>query len=105
MRARTLATVLLGLGLAACGMFGSAEDAKLRKSPDFRSGYSDGCADANQQGADLRDRSVRDEALYKTNEAYRAGYSNGFSVCRTTNTPAGTQPGANPLSGPVPGPH
>jgi len=96
---------LLVLSLSACGIFGSGEDSKLRNSPNFQSGYRDGCGDANQQGADLRDRTLRDDTLYKTDAAYRAGYSNGFSVCRTTNTPAGTQPGANPLSGPLPGTH
>jgi hypothetical protein len=68
-------------------------------------GYSDGCAAATQQGADLRNRIVQDPTLYKTDAAYRAGWSNGFESCRTTNMPAGTQPGGNPLGGPLPGTH
>jgi hypothetical protein len=90
--------------LSGCSMFGSAEDAKLRKSPNFQMGYEDGCAAANQQGADFRDRIVQDKQLYKTDDAYRTGWSNGFSTCRTTTMPYGTQPGASPI-GPPPGTH
>jgi hypothetical protein len=86
-------------------VFGGAQDAKLRQSPNFQMGYSDGCAAATQQGADLRNRIVQDPTLYKTDPAYRAGWSNGFESCRTTNMPAGTQPGGNPLGGPLPGTH
>ena len=89
----------------SCGVFGGAQDAKLRSSPNFQIGYSDGCAAATQQGADLRNRIVQDPTLYKTDPAYRAGWSNGFESCRTTNMPAGTQPGGNPLGGPLPGTH
>lgn len=89
--------------LSACGIFGS--DAKLRSSPNFQMGYEDGCAEATQQGADLRNRIVQDTALAKTDESYRAGWSSGFDSCRTTNTPAGTEAGGNPLGGPLPGTH
>jgi hypothetical protein len=93
------------VGIAACGSGGGLEDARLRKSPNFQQGYEDGCASATQQGADLRDRLVQDPTLYKTDDTYRTGWSNGFSTCRTTNTQPGTQPGANPLGGPLPGTH
>ncbi|HEY5047700.1 MAG TPA: hypothetical protein VII49_06775 [Rhizomicrobium sp.] len=93
-------------GLSACGALGGGmEDARLRKSANFQQGYEDGCASATQQGADLRGRLVQDDSLYKADAAYRTGWSNGFSACRTTNTPAGTQPGSNPMGGPLPGTH
>jgi hypothetical protein len=103
LRCPLLAAILLTT--AACSMFGNAEDEKVRHSPNFQQGYEDGCASANQQGADFRDRQVKDPTLYKTDDAYRAGWSNGFSSCRTTTTPNGTQPGSNPLNGAIPSPH
>ena len=99
---RKFALLGVALVLSACG---STDGDKLAQSPNFQPGYADGCASANQQGADFRDRQVRDEALYKVDESYRAGWSSGFSSCRTTNMPTGTQPGANPLSSAVPGSH
>lgn len=96
-----LALILVGLSACSSGL----EGAKLAKSPNFQQGYDDGCATANEQGADFRGRQVRDEALYKADPDYRGGWSSGFSSCRTTNTPPGTQPGASPLSGPLPGVH
>ena len=96
---------VLALTASACSMFGGGEMAKLRKSPAYQQGYEDGCASANQQGADLRNRLVQDPTLYKTDEAYRAGWSSGVSLCRTTNAAPGTEPGGNPLGGPLPGTH
>jgi hypothetical protein len=95
----------LVLTASACSMFGGAENAKLRKSPTYQQGYEDGCASANQQGADLRDRQVQDPTLYKSDQAYREGWSSGASLCRTTNTAPGAQPDGNPLGGPLPGMH
>jgi len=91
--------------LAACSPFGGVEDAKLRDAPTYRQGYEDGCASANQQGADLRNRLVQDSTLYNTDASYRAGWSSGVSICRTTDTAPGTEPGGNPLGGPLPGTH
>jgi len=96
---------ILAVCLSSCGVFGDAQDAKLRKSPNFQIGYGDGCAAANQQGADLRNRIVQDPALYNADASYRAGWSDGFASCRTINTAPGTQPGGNPLGGPLPGTH
>ena len=60
------------------------EDATTyRKSPDFQQGYEDGCASANQQGADLRNGQVAGRGYtYKADDAYRTGWSNGFSSAR-----------------------
>jgi hypothetical protein len=106
MRLRLLPIAMIAITTASgCSMFGGPEQAALHKSPNFQSGYEDGCASANQQGSDLRDRLVQDKGLYQTDEAYRTGWSNGFSACRTTNTPPGTEPGGNPLGGPPMGAH
>jgi hypothetical protein len=103
--ARLPVITVLVLAASGCSMFGGSEMAKLRKSPTYQQGYEDGCASANQQGADLRDRLVQDPTLYKTDQAYREGWSSGASLCRTTNAAPGTEPGGNPLGGPPPGTH
>ena len=102
---RITLVALAATAMAGCGLFGSAQDRAVRKSPSFRAGYDDGCAAANQQGADLRDRIVKDPTLYKTDAVYRAGWSSGFQTCRTTTTPLGASPGASPIPDPVPGGH
>ena len=56
------------LPLAACA------NPALRNSPDFKAGYSDGCASANMAGANKRDTSLtRDDAAYQANRAYQIG--------------------------------
>ena len=70
------------LAFAACGLFPSAAERAVQKSPDFRAGYSDGCAAASATGANPREGPYRDEALYKASQAYRAGWGNGYSLCR-----------------------
>ena len=61
----------------------SAADRALKKSPDFKAGYSDGCASAGTQGANMRDTEpVRDEESYRANRAYHAGWGTGFNACR-----------------------
>jgi hypothetical protein len=90
-------------GLAGCGLFPSAQERAMQKSPNFHAGYSDGCAAASTSGANPREGAYRDEALYKNDAAYRAGWSNGYSLCR-----GGTAPGAglgNPVTNPIPGQH
>ena len=102
---RIIVVWFIAAATAGCGLFGSPQDRAVRKSPSFRAGYDDGCAAANQQGADLRDRIVQDPMLYKTDDVYRAGWSSGFQTCRTTTTPLGASPGASPIPDPVPGSH
>jgi hypothetical protein len=91
--------------LAGCALFGSAQDRELRNDPSFKEGYEDGCAAANAQGADLRDRTVRDKTLYDNDEKYRAGWSNGYQTCRPSYAQPGQAPGDSPIRDPVPGQH
>ena len=81
----------LALALSACA--GGKTD-----SPDFRAGYSDGCASANQEGgANKReDNIIRDEAAYRANKDYRSGWGRGFGACRAMNRPSA--PGAGPFA-------
>ena len=96
--ARILSALAVAGLLAGCM---SAHDRAIRRSPSFQEGYADGCAAASAQGSNYREGPARDEALYKSDAAYRAGWSNGFQTCHTTQQGIGTTPG----SGPIPQPH
>jgi hypothetical protein len=66
------------------------------RSPDFKAGYSDGCASASLEGANKRaDSTTRDEAAYRTNKDYRSGWGQGFGSCRAMQMPS--SPGAGPF--------
>ena len=104
MRTFRLSLPLFGL-LAALPLWGceSAQDRALRNSPDFKAGYSDGCASAGTQGANPRDTSLsRDEEAYRSNKAYRSGWGTGFNACRAYQ-PSGNMP-TPPGQGPIPDP-
>lgn len=81
----------LFLALAACG-------SRKPDSPDFKAGYSDGCASANTQGgANKREDSlIRDEAAYRGNKDYRSGWGRGYGACRATSAPSA--PGGGPYT-------
>lgn len=100
---RFAALFLLGLTLAACT---SASDRALRKSPDYRAGYSDGCASAAGPGANMRDTGrMRDEQAYKANRAYSVGWDTGFNTCRNNTQSAGGGMPSLPGQGPIADPH
>jgi hypothetical protein len=98
-----LIVFLLLLPLSACGLFMSKETRALRKSPDYRAGYQDGCNSAYGPGADKsRDTNVvRDDEAWRTSKAYRAGWGRGNSACRSTGYTGGALPGTTPYGGPV----
>jgi hypothetical protein len=80
------------LVLAACA---SPADRAMRKSPDFKAGYSDGCASASLQGANARDNSLtRDDDAYGSNKAYHSGWGEGLGACRVMNMPQNPGGGA-----------
>ena len=82
---RRVLVLLLILPLVACSLFESRQTRALRKSPDYRAGYQDGCNSAYGPDANKRhdDAMVRDEAQYKNNKAYRMGWDRGLNACRT----------------------
>jgi hypothetical protein len=88
---------------SACGLFESKELRTLRKSPDYRAGYQDGCNSAWSPDADKRhdDTIVRDDNQYQGNRAYRMGWNRGLNACRSTGYTGGALPGTNP-GGPIP---
>jgi predicted small lipoprotein YifL len=93
---RTAITFLAALSLAGCGiLFPTASQRAGKNTPGFKAGYSDGCASATIQDTNYRHDQVRDEASYKNDKHYRAGWSAGFSSCRTNLT-------RDPATGPIP---
>ena len=96
---RQIFLVLLALPLSGCMILGTAADRKVQKTPSFREGYEDGCASATNAGANLRRGDiVRDDALYETDKAYRAGWANGHAACSASLT-GKSQPPLNPNPG------
>lgn len=89
--------------LSGCIFFSSPADRAIRRSPAFKDGYADGCASAQQQGADFRGRLVRDDAQYNSDQVYRTGWGNGYQTCRPIEARPNTTAGSNPLPQPEPG--
>jgi len=98
---RLLSIVLLPALLGGCIFFETRADRNLRQQPNFRIGYDDGCATATNQGANMRHGdTMRDDALYESDKAYRIGWAQGHNACRRA-APTSQAPG--PLSDPSPG--
>lgn len=101
---RAVIVFLLLLPLMACSLFVSKETRALRKSPDYKAGYQDGCNSAWGPDADKRhdDTIVRDDQQYKDNKAYRSGWNRGLNACRSSSNGnnGGVMPGTQPS--PVP---
>ena len=103
MTLRRIALLLLFVPLAACGLFQSKEMRALRRSPDYRAGYQDGCNSAFGPDANKRhdDTIVRDDQQYDHNKAYRTGWDRGLNACRSSGSAGAPPPGAG-MSSPVP---
>jgi hypothetical protein len=89
--------------LGGCIFFSSPADRAIRRSPDFKDGYDDGCASAQEQGADYRGNPVRDDTLYNSSQVYRTGWASGYQTCRPLDRRQNTTAGDNPLPQPDPG--
>jgi len=100
---RAIVVFLAVLPLLGCGLFESKEIRTLRKSPDYRAGYQDGCNSAWSPDADKRrdDSIVRDDKQYQSNRAYHLGWNRGLNACRSTGYSGQGLPGTVP-SGPIP---
>ena len=100
---RAIIFLLMLLPLSACGLFPSKYERALRKTPDYKAGYQDGCNSARGPDANKRhdDTIVRDDQQYKDNKAYHLGWDKGLNTCRSTGYSGGALPGTVP-SGPIP---
>jgi hypothetical protein len=100
---RRIALFVLLLPLSACALFTSKQERALRRSPDYRAGYQDGCNSAWSPDANKRhdDTIVRDDQMYQNSKAYHLGWGKGLNACRSTGYTGGALPGTVP-SGPIP---
>jgi hypothetical protein len=86
--------------LSACIFFEGPEARAIRKSPNYKQGYEDGCATVSSKSANYREQTdYRDRTLFKTDKAYRSGWSAGYTACRPV---LGNE---EPQNGPVPDPY
>lgn len=108
---RRLFTVFcLMLPLIGCGLFVSKQTRAMRRTPEYRAGYNDGCSSASPPDANMRDApsQVRDDEMYANNKAYRSGWGAGYGACRSytpQNMPSpdrGPIPDVNPGNGGIP---
>lgn len=94
---------VMGPLLTACVFFPNAHDRAVRRSSAFKDGYADGCAAATAPSSNYREGPWRDEALYKTDSRYRAGWASGYQSCGPVQRGNGVSPDANPIGGNIPG--
>jgi hypothetical protein len=108
---RLIAVVCLLLAVTGCGLFTSKETRAMRRTPEYRAGYNDGCDTARGPDANMRDPGdgVRDEEMYAKNNAYRSGWNAGNGACRSYASPQnmpsadrGPIPDSNPGNGGIP---
>lgn len=103
---RFATSVLLCFCMAGCGIFLSREQRAVRKDPNYRAGYSDGCGAANAENASIREKPYRDEVLFRSDKDYRNGWQSGFASCRSSQSPYGGTAGtSNSQRGPIPDPY
>lgn len=77
MRAAVLAGLLTGL--AGCA---TSEDLEaLRELPSFHVGYNDGCTTSNEEDKSFSTKIARDKAAFDNDDAYRAGWRQGYLEC------------------------
>jgi len=87
--------------LCGCIFFEGPISRQMEKSPNFKSGYSDGCATVSSKSANYREQTdFRDQALFRTDKAYRAGWSAGYTGCRPVL--GNEEPRNGPVADPYP---
>lgn len=69
-------------GVAAC-VGTTAEGERLTEMPTFQVGYNDGCVTANEENKSFSTKTARDDYLFDNDEAYRAGWRQGYLECRS----------------------
>ena len=74
--AALLALTLAATSLVACGT------GKYENDPDYDTGFTDGCSTGSARtSGGPPTKPVRDDALWKESEGYRAGWKAGYSSC------------------------
>jgi len=60
-------------------------DPVITSSPDYQSGYVDGCTTAQDRQNGFGSKITRVEALFESNESYAIGWKNGYNACGGTS--------------------
>lgn len=68
-------------GLAGCAA--TSDHLALRDQPGFHQGYGDGCQTSNEEDKSFSTKSVRDAYAFDNDNAYRAGWRQGYLQCNT----------------------
>ncbi len=76
--------VVLALAVAGCA---SGDLNALREQPGFHAGFADGCETSNEEDKSFSTKSVRDKYAFDNDEAYRAGWRQGWLECGDARTP------------------
>lgn len=77
--ARLVLVLGLLLGLLA-GCIGDGDET-LRDDPAYGAGYNDGCQTGGTRGSGLPATRNRNDDLWQSSEAYRAGWRAGYNAC------------------------
>ena len=93
------------LGLGGCALFGPKITRAMRSTPEYHAGYQDGCSSAPGPDANQRNgfSQVKDDALFRTNRNYRAGWNSGYTACRPYSPQGIPRPYASPVPDQNPG--
>ncbi len=86
LRPAACAGLAAGLLAGACASGGNL--AELREMPGFTAGYGDGCATATEEDKSFSTRRERDAYAFENDEAYRAGWRQGYLECSNTTPEA-----------------
>lgn len=79
---RTLFARLAGASAALLAAGCASTDAtQLAEEPSFQAGYGDGCVTATEDDKSFSTTRVRDEYLFDSDRAYRAGWRQGYIQC------------------------
>ncbi len=61
--------------------------AQLREQPSFHEGFVDGCATSNEEDKSFSTKNQRNKYAFENDEAYRAGWRQGWLECGEARTP------------------
>ena len=83
------------LGAAWCAAMGAmllagcttgADIKALQESPGFQVGYNDGCLTSTEDDKSFSSKKSRDAYAFEHDEAYRAGWRQGYAQCSSSSS-------------------
>jgi len=78
---RTRDLIVIGAIAAAAGCATNDEMLALREAPGWHAGYGDGCTTAIEEDKSFSNVSTRDAYAFENDDAYRAGWRQGYLEC------------------------